>query len=360
MPQINLPDWFQTLGGSHTGDVWEVLNQLGYNNFGGSDIGGNLPGGGAIPIPEKAEGGSNPGETGAGGGGSVANPSWINKNLGWLGLIAGIGTDLIGSKIASGAATKAAETQAGAAETAAGATTEAAKYQADKILQAASQANSLQELQYLLGREDTAPYREVGGGALLTLKDLLQPEGYLAQAAPQFQFDVNKVSQDPGYDFALKEGQKALERSAAARGNLLSGATGKALERYGQDYATTKVNDVYNRNLSTYNTNYNTEQANRSNLFNRLSSLAGTGQQASTATAGLGANMAGNIGSNTMNAATNAANLGMSGTNASQDYLTSAAAARASGYVGGANAWGGSLGNIGQYLTLAQLLKQQP
>lgn len=41
----------------------------------------------------------------------------------------------------------------------------------------------------------------------------------------------------PGYQFRLGEGLKALERSAAARGTLLTGGTLKGLERYAQDYA---------------------------------------------------------------------------------------------------------------------------
>src|SRR6266496_3272973 len=42
---------------------------------------------------------------------------------------------------------------------------------------------------------------------------------------------------DPGYQFRLKEGEKALQNSAAAKGTLLSGATAKDINAYGQDYA---------------------------------------------------------------------------------------------------------------------------
>jgi hypothetical protein len=48
----------------------------------------------------------------------------------------------------------------------------------------------------------------------------------------------------PGYQFRLGEGLKALERSAAARGTLLTGGTLKGLARYGQDYAS---NEYANR-----------------------------------------------------------------------------------------------------------------
>ena len=266
---------------------------------------------------------------------------------------------IAGAAISSSGSQNAANTQANAATTAANAALESTKYQSDSMLQAANQSNSLQELMYLLGYQAQQPYQQTGTEALLTIKDLLQPGGYLAQTAPQFQFDTSKVAEDPGYDFALNEGLKAIQRSAAAKGTLLNGATGKALERYGTDYATTKVNDVYNRDLSTYNTNTNTENMNRTNLFNRLSSLAGTGQQVSSQLASAGNQLGANIGNTTTGTAGNVANIGMSGTNAANDYLTSAAAARASGYAGSGNAWGSALSQISglpmEYMMLSKL-----
>jgi hypothetical protein len=55
---------------------------------------------------------------------------------------------------------------------------------------------------------------------------------------------------DPGYLFRLSEGQKVLENSAAARGGLLSGQTGKALQQYGQNFASNEFGSIYDR----YNT----------------------------------------------------------------------------------------------------------
>jgi hypothetical protein len=262
--------------------------------------------------------------------------------------IGGIGaaTGLIGAGISSNAAGNAATTQANAANAAAQATLEGTKYQTDAMLKAAQEANSLQELMFLLGYDAQQPYQQVGTGALMTLKDLMQPGGYLSESAPQFEFDVSKVAQDPGYQFALEEGQKALERSAAARGTLLSGATAKALQRYGNDYATTKTNDVYNRDLTTYNTNIGTENMNRTNLFNRLSGLAGTGQQASGQMGAAAGQLGASMGNNLTGTAGNVANLNMSGINAAQNYLTGAANARASSQVAGANAWQSALGGI--------------
>jgi hypothetical protein len=57
------------------------------------------------------------------------------------------------------------------------------------------------------------------------------------------------MAQDPGFQFRMDEGRKALERSAAARGTLLTGGTAKALARYGQDYAAGEFGSIFNRNL---------------------------------------------------------------------------------------------------------------
>lgn len=52
---------------------------------------------------------------------------------------------------------------------------------------------------------------------------------------------------DPGYQFRMDEGIKALDRSAAARGTLNSGGQLRKLTRYGQDYASNEYQRVYDR-----------------------------------------------------------------------------------------------------------------
>lgn len=47
--------------------------------------------------------------------------------------------------------------------------------------------------------------------------------------------DWNWEASSPSYDWRVSEGQRALERSAAANGGLFSGDTGMALTQYGQD-----------------------------------------------------------------------------------------------------------------------------
>ncbi len=68
--------------------------------------------------------------------------------------------------------------------------------------------------------------------------------------APGFQFKAptwEEAMSDPGYEFALKEGQKQLEGSAWAKGLGRSSGTLKDLIGYGQDMAQTQYGNVYNR-----------------------------------------------------------------------------------------------------------------
>jgi hypothetical protein len=66
---------------------------------------------------------------------------------------------------------------------------------------------------------------------------------------------------DPGYQFALQEGQKALERSAAARGTLRTGGTLRDLVDYGQRSAAQQYQNVYDRALGSYGVNRETALA---------------------------------------------------------------------------------------------------
>jgi len=77
------------------------------------------------------------------------------------------------------------------------------------------------------------------------------PEGYVD---PATQTDIDTTlgqdydwQTDPGYDFRFEEGQRALERGAAARGGLLSGGFGRKAIRYGQNFASNEYSNVYNR-----------------------------------------------------------------------------------------------------------------
>jgi hypothetical protein len=96
---------------------------------------------------------------------------------------------------------------------------------------------------------------------------------------------MQQFQQDPGYAFRLSEGMKALERSAAARGGLVSGATMKGIQRYGQDLASQEYANAFNR--------YRLE---REAALNPLQSLAGVGQTTSQQLGQAGATYGQNVG----------------------------------------------------------------
>lgn len=58
---------------------------------------------------------------------------------------------------------------------------------------------------------------------------------------------MEALQNDPGYQFRLQEGQRALERSQAARGGLYSGAALRAAQEYGQGLADQTYNDYFRR-----------------------------------------------------------------------------------------------------------------
>lgn len=156
---------------------------------------------------------------------------------------------------------------------------------ADAQRDAANQANQTQWDMYNQNREDLAPWRAAGTGALGQLTALTGPGGEFTK-----DFNMSNFVQDPGYQFRMDEGRKALERGASARGNLLGGATQKALTRYGQDYASGEYGNAYNRFMS-----------NRGTRFNQLASLAGIGQTAQSQLGQFGTNTANQVSGNLMN-----------------------------------------------------------
>jgi hypothetical protein len=148
----------------------------------------------------------------------------------------------------------------------------------------------------------------IGGG---WLTDTPGQWGELNRSFTQDDLNKDVVFQN-GLQFGLNEGVKGINRQAAAAGSLNSGATLKALTRFGNDYATTKAGDAYNR--------FSNDQTNK---FNRLASLAGVGQTAANSLATTSANT----------------------TNALVNNNTSAANARAAGYIGTTNALNSGISN---------------
>lgn len=98
----------------------------------------------------------------------------------------------------------------------------------------------------------TAPTWQAPGMAAPTLGAAAQWQGPAAFAAPTAQ----QMQQDPGYQFRLQEGQRALDMSAAARGTLRGGAQLKALQGYGQQLGSQEYQNAYNRAKDTYGLAY--------------------------------------------------------------------------------------------------------
>jgi hypothetical protein len=182
---------------------------------------------------------------------------------------------------------------------------------------AADRAADVQRSQFEQTREDQAPYRQAGYNALAELQ---RTAGNVPAA---FKFGDYEFKADPSYGFRLAEGQKALDRQAAARGGFISGGALKAATRFGQEMGSQEYGNAYNRAL----TSYGTDVARENQLYNRQAALAGIGQTAT--------NLVGTAG---QNYATNVGNL-----------MTGAGAATAAGQVGMSNALTGGLGTYLNY-----------
>lgn len=152
----------------------------------------------------------------------------------------------------------------------------------------------LQAGQYAQSRADSLPWMEAGKTALAAYQNELGlgPEAKAGTYKSSFQTT-------PGYNFAVTEGEKGITNNLAALGMKNSGSALKALTRFRTGLAD-----------QTYGS-----------YMDRLSGASVGGQTTAANTGQLGANYAANAG----------------------QTMADAGAARASGYVGSANAWQGAL-----------------
>lgn len=239
----------------------------------------------------------------------------------------------------------------------------AAQQSAATQAEAQSQAN---KLQYGMFQEQKAlqePYRQAGLTAQNALMQKLGLGGDktaadYGSANREFSmagFDPNSLmknfsasdfQQDPGYAFRLSEGLKGLDRSAAARGGLISGGALKAATQYGQEMGSQEYQNAFNRFQAgratqgqEYGNAFNRFQTNRTNQLQPLGNLMSSGQSAA---------------SNQGAAAGAYGNAGAAG-------LTNIGAAQAAGQMGTANALSSGLSNYMNYSSnqnLANALRQ--
>ena len=208
------------------------------------------------------------------------------------------------------------------------------KQAAETSAAAANQAAALQKEMFDKQMAGQEPFRQAGLTGQNRLMELLGlggtagAEGYGKYAKD---FSMADYQADPGYAFRLGEGQKALERSAAARGGLISGGALKAATRYGQDMGSQEYQNAFNR-----------YQTNRSNQLQPLGNLMSSGQAAAS------------------NQGTAAGNYG---TNAGQAYMAGGQAT-AAGQLGAANSLASGLqGTLSAYQNqqnFTDFLNRQP
>lgn len=222
----------------------------------------------------------------------------------WVAVAVG-GASLIGSMMASNASQSAADTQAGAANNAT--------------------ATQLQMFNTINSQQ--APWRQAGQTALSDLMggaglgpQVNTPSGSLTHTFTTADLNSNLA---PNYQFQLQQGLGAVQNQANAAGGLVGGNSLKAINDYAQNFAGNAYQQAFN--------NYT---ANQSNIFNRLSNIAGLGQTANQTTAQAGVQTAANAGNAQM----------------------AAGAAQAAGKVGSANAITGGLGNVAGWYQLSNLM----
>jgi hypothetical protein len=171
------------------------------------------------------------------------------------------------------------------------------------LTDAAGTSNDTQLQMFNQLREDNQPLLESRNSALDQINALLK--------------DPNAVTQQPDYKFGMEQGTRALNTGAAARGMTYGGAQGKALQRYGQDYAGSKLDASYNR----------------------LANIAGLGNVATSSNTAAGANAANQIGNNMTGAGNAQAGAALYTGSAYQNMLNNLAGqwGRYQGNTGGTN-----------------------
>jgi len=149
------------------------------------------------------------------------------------------------------------------------ATKDAANTQRDALNQASATSNA----QFDAIQKRDQPLVDARNQSLAKMKQLLGLD--TSAGSP-----TAVIRNDPGYQFGLDEGNRALNNRLNARGMRNSGAALMEAQRYGNDYATTKFD----------------------NSFNRLASVAQLGQVGANSINQAGQNNATTVGNNLISA----------------------------------------------------------
>lgn len=138
------------------------------------------------------------------------------------------------------------------------------------LMRGYDQGIGVQREMFNTARGDLAPYRDFGASYLPQIRNLVANR---TRPTPE------SVMQSPGYQFRLKEGTRALDNSAIARGGLLSGNHLRDILSYGQDYASNEYDKAVTRDEGMFQ-----------NDFARLMNLANLGYGAAGGSAGIAQN----------------------------------------------------------------------
>ena len=184
---------------------------------------------------------------------------------------------------------------------------DAAENAANTQAQAARDANATQLDMFNRSADMQAPWRQAGSNALN------QIQNQLSSANWNTPFDASMMQADPGYQFRMDQGQKALQRQLSAGGKYFSGGALKDMQGFTQGLASQEFGNAFNR-----------FQTDRQNRLNPLMGLAGLGQTSASQVGSQGVYTGNSIGNN----------------------LMAAGDARAAGTIGASNAQTGMFNNL--------------
>lgn len=133
--------------------------------------------------------------------------------------------------------------------------------------------------QFDVTQEQFLPYREAGARGLKQYESLIQ-ENRQGNIPGQFRFGADEFSQykDPGYEFRVDEGLRALDRRMAKRGKRGAGVRSRALMELGQNLGSQEFQAARGRALQDYSIDVSREQSQYQRSY--LDPLARSGQLA--------------------------------------------------------------------------------
>lgn len=189
---------------------------------------------------------------------------------------------------------------------------------------------------YRQQQQTLAPYRATGESALPGLQAGVAQGGEFNKPFTMADLDLYK---DPGFQFRLQQGQRAINAGANAGGTRFSGATLKALSQFNQESASQEAQAAYAR-----------QQNDLQSRFGRVMNVEGIGERAAGAEVSAGSQYGANL-----------SRLQQSTSQQLADLETDLASAQAAGDIAKANSINdtisgilGAVDNVGTAKSLAQ------